>query len=77
MFKKNKNIVFKSRRSKVTDYAALINSIKHEHSCKILHIYIGIIHDFSCIDARQVRREISKTVGASEAIVLDFESKGG
>ena len=35
MFLKNKNIIFKIRRSKVTDYAALINGIPQVNLLKI------------------------------------------
>ena len=42
MFLKNKNIIFKIRRSKVTDYAALKHGairtiIKHEEDIMVLH----------------------------------------
>ena len=43
MFLKNKNIIFKIRRSKVTDYAALIlYSVLegHIHNCLLLKIFV-------------------------------------
>ena len=39
MFLKNKNIIFKIRRSKVTDYAALSIQYVHGDLCKHLGIY--------------------------------------
>ena len=43
MFLKNKNIIFKIRRSKVTDYAALTNSFQYRKQC-ILRAILGIVH---------------------------------
>ena len=41
MFLKNKNIIFKIRRSKVTDYAALNKNVKHD--VKLIYtVYVRI-----------------------------------
>ena len=47
MFLKNKNIIFKSRRSKVTDYAALKLHIISNHRAKFKNLALKMKEEFA------------------------------
>ena len=53
MFLKNKNIIFEIRRSKVTDYAALMG----------LYKLYGIVDSFVCVDYLHPNQHVSVMSG--------------
>ena len=68
MFLKNKNIIFKIRRSKVTDYAALTNSFQYRKQC-ILRAISGIVHAHHSCGGKQ-----GKMSGSRLSTIFKFAS---
>ena len=54
MFLKNKNIIFKIRRSKVTDYAALRSVILLQRHVALSNCSVIVFKSFAILSARSV-----------------------
>ena len=57
MFLKNKNIIFKIRRSKVTDYAALINA--GDCHCPVCGTFFKVVTQKSITHLSRAKRPIN------------------